>query len=661
MGNFKYRPDIDGLRALAVLFVLFFHFDLGVEGGFIGVDIFFVISGYLITGIILNAQENDNFCLKDFWIRRLRRILPASTFVVITTLLAGFFLLIPDDYVKLAQSVKWQQLMLANVYFWRNANYFDGAAELKPLLHTWSLSVEEQFYLFLPFFLVFTKKTRKVALYIFKTVFVISFLLSMWGVRHSQMATFYLLPTRCWELLLGALLAFRHTQTYLKSRNKCEILSVVGLISILYTTFFYTTSTLFPAEGALFPCLGAALLIEANRYQQTKLGKFLSYKPLVFIGLISYSLYLWHWPIIAYSNYWFGTEFSLPFKLVSLALCSILATLTWKYVETPFRTKKGFDSAKSMTFAPAITSLLGILLCTSVIEHNNGFPGRLPESLNTIVSLNSSKKAPYNHLIKPEEKKPYSIGRTDLPDNPISFFLWGDSHGLAIAKMLDRVAGELDIRGQYAISLATTPLLDTWKYSGEYPKNLRWNSAVCDYIIDNKIPCVILVSRWSHSFSGMTSYKHKEISEKPEAALELGLRTTFNKLSSAKTKVIFVKQVPEQPYDRPDLILLRSKLFGSDIPPTITLEEYQDSQAIVNKILDKVLTDFPEVTVIDPSQHCFDENKDLIFSNSEATYYRDDDHLLADGAMYFFGDVFKTLLGEIELQGNTDPSTENNP
>jgi peptidoglycan/LPS O-acetylase OafA/YrhL len=203
MIEFKYRPDIDGLRAVAVSMVLLFHAGLGFPGGYVGVDVFFVISGFLITGLILKEQKAGTFTLANFWMRRIRRIIPAATVMVATVLIAGFFLLLPTDYVELGQSSIAQQLMLSNVYFWRSTGYFSGFAELKPLLHTWSLAVEEQFYIGYPFLIIILSRFRRrnIALFI-ALLTAVSFATSQYGVEHYPNATYYLLPTRAWELLI---------------------------------------------------------------------------------------------------------------------------------------------------------------------------------------------------------------------------------------------------------------------------------------------------------------------------------------------------------------------------------------------------------------------------------------------------------------------------
>jgi peptidoglycan/LPS O-acetylase OafA/YrhL len=268
----KYRAEIDGLRAVAVLSVLFFHANIGVSGGYVGVDVFFVISGYLITGLILKECDRGTFRIVEFWERRVRRIVPVLTVVVLSCLVAGWFLLLPLDFKELGQSVVAQAMLLSNVYFWRESGYFAQAAEVKPLLHTWSLAVEEQFYLIYPVALVaLTRLSRKALVATIVFLCSVSLILSIYSSYRHPSANFYLLPTRAWELLMGSFLAALPTQRA-SIRWLTECLSWGGLISILCAACLYGDDTRFPGIAALLPCVGTALVIWANGHTLTSLG-----------------------------------------------------------------------------------------------------------------------------------------------------------------------------------------------------------------------------------------------------------------------------------------------------------------------------------------------------------------------------------------------------
>ncbi|MCP4923786.1 MAG: acyltransferase, partial [bacterium] len=345
----RYRPEIDGLRALAVLPVLFYHAGIpGFSGGFVGVDVFFVISGYLITSIILKEIEAGTFTLSHFWERRARRILPALFTVIISCFIAGWFFLLPGDYKELGDSALAQSFFVSNVFFWRKVGYFATAAETKPLLHTWSLSVEEQFYIFFPLLLLVFSKfcSRKNLLKFVMAGLVLSLTLCIW-IQHSKIAfelspiwfdnagaAFYLLPTRMWELLIGAALTFSPIAL---NFNRRATFGVFGIFGILTAIVFYNDQTIFPGYTALLPCMGAALILWSNERKVNIVGRFLSLKPLNFIGKISYSLYLWHWPLLAFPQYWLDRKLSILEACLALTITFFLSILSLKYIEMPFR------------------------------------------------------------------------------------------------------------------------------------------------------------------------------------------------------------------------------------------------------------------------------------------------------------------------------------
>lgn len=305
VSELRYRPDIDGLRAVAVLAVVLFHAGISsISGGFVGVDVFFVISGFLITTIIVKEIRRGDFSLTVFYERRIRRILPAFFVVMLFSAVVAYSLLLPQDFENFGKSLVAASLSVSNLLFWRESGYFDSTAELKPLLHTWSLGVEEQFYLFFPLLLMFIARffKQRWTLWIVLIAFS-SLLLSAWGAKHQPSATFYLLPTRAWELALGGLLAMGGVPP-IHQRFWREIEALLGLGLIVWGISALTPESSFPGLNALYPCLGAALVIHAGSSGPSMVGNVLSWRPLVLIGLISYSLYLWHWPLLVFAKYY---------------------------------------------------------------------------------------------------------------------------------------------------------------------------------------------------------------------------------------------------------------------------------------------------------------------------------------------------------------------
>jgi len=319
----EYRKDIDGLRAIAVMIIVFFHLKMPfISGGFIGVDIFFVISGFLITSIIVRDVEANSFSLSNFYERRIRRILPAYFCVTICTLIASYFLFLPDSYVDISWSVIASNLYISNFFFYAETGYFQVAPEAQPLLHIWSLSLEEQYYILLPALILFLWQyggQRKLLKVIGVTTF-LSFVYSAIYVHHNTEFTFFMLPTRFWEFGVGSLLALSNIRDLKINVLSQLMLGVFGLLCIALPTFMYTKAILFPGLSALPVCVGVGVLIVLGKTKNI-ISTLLSLSPLTFIGKISYSLYLWHWPLIAFFSQRYGAP-SFDQKLILLALSS---------------------------------------------------------------------------------------------------------------------------------------------------------------------------------------------------------------------------------------------------------------------------------------------------------------------------------------------------
>ncbi len=372
-----YRREIDGLRAIAVLPVILFH--AGFEtfrGGFVGVDIFFVISGYLITSIIVAEIEQGKFSILNFYERRARRILPALFLVMLVCIPFAWFWLLPSNMKEFSQSLISVSLFASNIFYWRHSGYFAAVTELEPLLHTWSLAVEEQYYVLFPLFLMLVWRFgRGWILFLLALIGIISFSLAQWWSIAYPSAAFYLLPTRGWELLIGAFASFYLSKVNRKEFSKIlsEISGAIGLILILYSVFFYNQQTPFPGLYALVPTLGAVLII-IFATQQTIVGKFIGNNAFVGIGLISYSAYLWHQPLFAFAR---RISLKEPNGYIFAVLCLavlFLAFISWKYVELIFRKK---DIVRSKTIF--LISISGILFFVGVGflgYRNEGFDNR---------------------------------------------------------------------------------------------------------------------------------------------------------------------------------------------------------------------------------------------------------------------------------------------
>ena len=362
-----YRAEIDGLRAIALIPVILFH--AGFEwfsGGYVGVDVFFVISGYLITSIILKEKEAGSFTFSYFYERRARRILPALFFIMLVCIPFAWFLLLPHELIDFGKSLVATSLFSSNILFWLESDYFAADAELIPLIHTWSLAIEEQFYLFFPLIMIFFWALGKRRLFwILSIIAIVSFALSEWGWRHFPEANFYLLPSRVWELMVGALIAFYLSQNKKPKGYIGELGSILGLSLILLAVFFLDKTHPFPSLYALSPVIGTALVILFTR-SETLVYRMLSWKVLTLIGLISYSAYLWHQPLFVFTRLYLIEE-PEPWLMGLLSILTmVLAYFSWRFIEAPFRDKRRFTQRQIFLFG-FLGSLLFIGIGVTII------------------------------------------------------------------------------------------------------------------------------------------------------------------------------------------------------------------------------------------------------------------------------------------------------
>ena len=529
VSDFSYRPEIDGLRAVAVLAVLFFHARLGCPGGFVGVDVFFVISGFLITSLIWRDLEQGQFSFAHFWERRARRILPALFVGTFAVLLAGAWLMLPDDYRSLGQAAASQSVFAANVHYWRESGYFATAAEVKPLLHTWSLAVEEQFYLFMPFLLfglfhVKRLRTRTNLILVLSLLFLGSLAISIYGVSRYRTASFFLLPTRAWELLAGSLIVFLPKSDWLKnSRRFCEALAWSSLLCLLVPVFVYNDATPFPGLAALPCCMGTGLLIYIHGHGSTGLGKLLSTRPLVFVGLISYSLYLWHWPLLAFGNYLALESLSVIARCVMLAVGFALAVISWRYVETPFR-KRALGSTRPQMFGYAGAMLVCLLVSGWVVLAQQGMPGRYTES-NLALGSGKQDRNVYPNLSLHDIRQSQLERIGDVqPDKSIAIMVWGDSFAMAALPAIDEFLDERGMAGVAAMHTSTPPMIGFSHAEGKGVQHQKeaYDAELLRYVQAKQIPDVVLVACW-RVYAKQTGFE-AALLDTVEALVKVGAR-----------------------------------------------------------------------------------------------------------------------------------------
>lgn len=445
----KYRPEIDGLRTIAVVPVIFFHAGFGLfSGGFVGVDIFFAISGYLITMVLIEDLENGRFSIMNFYERRARRILPALFLVMACSIPFAWMWMLPEQMTDFAHSLIAVSLFVSNILFWQESGYFAPAAEQKPLLHTWSLAVEEQYYLFFPVFLFLVWRFGKDRVFWMIVILAtFSLLLTELGWRRAPSANFYLAPTRAWEIFAGSIAAFIVRKQGVREN---QLLSMIGLMAITGSIFLYDPETPFPSVYALMPVLGTVLIVLFGG-TQTFVARLLSTRVMVGIGLISYSAYLWHQPLLAFARV--RTIHEPPLILMgALGLLSIgIAYLCWKYVERPFRAgAKPIIRERNGIFAASVMGLCAFIAVGFAVR--DGVPDRFqrwydPETTQLTLPLMADGYCFRDFQVSPEldvqtELPDCRIGQQNVPSRGLVF---GDSLAAQWEPFLDAFGKDNDL------------------------------------------------------------------------------------------------------------------------------------------------------------------------------------------------------------------------
>lgn len=516
MSSPKYRPDIDGLRAFAILPVLLYHAGVpGFPGGFVGVDVFFVISGYLITLILVREITEDRYSVRSFYERRIRRIFPALLTVLAFVLVASPAFLLPSDFASIGRDAISALLFVANINFWRQSGYFAADAEAKPLLHMWSLGVEEQFYLITPIalFLIFRYAPRYRMLLV-SIGFATSLAACIYLTPLKPSASFYLLPTRAWELLAGSLLAlFVSRRDEILNGSSVALNNALGLVGIgliLFAIASFTKTMVFPGYWAIVPVAGAALLILSGQGSWT--GRLLSSAPLVRVGLISYSLYLWHWPLIVFfRNY--GWLDSAGGKFTVIALSASAAWATWRFIESPTRNKIFFSGPRlAMTVVSA--SLL-IIATSAIFSSLNGWSSRYSE---TVVALDASRddRSPDRERCHFEGGLPPLEKSCVLGKGEPTVAVWGDSHGVELAKAMSEEG--FAVR---ELTYSSCPPAPTQPSKPERPYCQEHNSRVLTYLsTESSVKWVVLVAFYGNNItqSGELQYRIADTAMRLRAA-----------------------------------------------------------------------------------------------------------------------------------------------
>ena len=610
------------------------------SGGFTGVDIFFVISGYLITDVIASAIDKGEFNILTFYEHRIRRILPTLLLVMSICFVVAWFLMLPQDMKIFSQSLISSSAFVSNIFLWRTSGYFDVAGETKPLLHTWSLAIEEQFYMFYPILLASLwgfgkKKTYSILLFLTLISFLSTVLLS----EIKPIATFYLLPTRCWELLIGSLIAETFICDFRRRLNK-TILNFGGLGGIILLAFgiySFDKNTSYPGVNTLFPTLGTALIL-LFATKNTICGKILSSKFLVTIGLFSYSAYLVHQPILAFARYYSMEQLSPSVLSVLLVASLFLAHISWMYVENPFRDKRFVDS-RTIFISFAIGSLF--LCCIGLAGHlTEGFSTRSDFLKYKVLNYDISKTGylpcteeltndgiNLNYCLRSSQKK-------------IQAALIGDSH--AQDKYYGIENNDFE-RGWLLIGNSSCPpLLGINVVSTQFNCREKFDKIV-KYILNNTNISTVVISYYGQYHYDF-AYAADEISSKtgPEIIkltddhgtdssktelFYIGFSKMIKTFIDAGKSVYLVIDIPELPYFPRNCISGRSNCL---VPKEKVLERQADHRMMIERIK----TSFPQVSVYDPI-NVFCDQESCSYKNDNVVLYRDSHHLSIDGSNYY--------------------------
>lgn len=633
----KYRPDIDGLRAVAVLAVLAFHLGLGpFDGGFVGVDVFFVISGYLIGLIILTEAESGSFSILRFYDRRIRRILPALFFMLAVMTPVCAAVLLPGPFKSYSESLIACVLSAANLFFYSTTNYFGDPAGTQPLIHTWSLGVEEQFYIFFPLLVMLAHRWFRGRLkLVCVSVALASFGYGCWLVGRDPSAAFYLPGARAWELMIGVLLAAGLVPA-IAARVVREGVALVGVAMLAVAIFWFDKATPFPGLAALLPCLGAAAIIHSGTRGDTLVARALSVKPAVFVGLISYSLYLWHWPLIPIlDRHLLSTFADHTYGKVALLIGAIaMATLSWWFVERPFRGKARIGR-RTVFLAAGIGALVLIGVGVAGVA-SGGWPGRFsPRVVRIAAYLDNyetnkfrqgqcflSRQDPYGNFDR-------AACLPQVPGKP-SVLVLGDSHA---AHLWAGLTATLDANVLQATAQGCRP---TWPLAADAPSN-----------------CARLMGEF---------FKGKLLAKKPDLLVLAGLwrpddvkrlPATLDYLKAQGINVVLMGPVPAYKHSLPLLLVQAERRGDPALPARERDRSYDETDAKMGAIAVEKQVRYVSLTQI----LCFDAEHCLTILPGGNPVQFDTGHLTAEASAFLMSVVaFRGAFGAIPVRRNDGAS-----
>lgn len=657
--NIAYRPDIDGLRAVAVASVVLFHAGVPyVAGGYVGVDIFFVISGYLITSIILKDLDAGCFSFLGFYERRIRRILPAFSVVALVTTFAALAILPPFELERFGKALVASLLFASNFWFWDQSGYFAEPAEQEFLLHTWTLSVEEQFYVLWPLclWLLARPPLRRARPYVLPAMVVLSLAISQYLASAHPAAGFYLIHSRFWELGLGALLAFSRDRIP-ASDLVANTYGALGLALIAFAVFAFGPDTTFPGFNALVPCLGAALLIHSGA-RSTAAARLLSLRPVVFLGLISYSLYLWHWPVLTLSKFYLARDLGTGEAAVALAVTMALSSLSWRYVELPFRRRTGAARRPLRALMGGAATIVAFVAVGAFTIDTHGLPSRAPPEL---VAMQDAARIhrPVGDACWPEGSdlpaaELCTIGASGAP----TVIVWGDSHADPWAAALAKQAEGRGFAMRQITKASCAPLAGAVRYERDkLDTDCRdFNRAALSEILAMPdVAAVVLVSRWSlytethplrssdRSIYLMDGDHSERTVDSSRRALEASLRRTVASLGEHGIRTVIVSQAPEFLTDIPPCVISARWRGGPEEHCFISAERSGQRLGASIALIRRIDQDAEKAAALFPDSYICDAVL-CRGAISDSLLYRDEHHLSVQGAERSLPDLLDLIF-----------------
>lgn len=648
MRSTSYRPEIDGLRAIAVLAVILFHFNSSLlPGGYMGVDVFFVISGYLITALIKKDIDNNQFKLSEFYLRRIKRIIPALYILLLVVTVVAVLILLPTDLKDYGRSLLSQSLFSSNIYFYFKSDYFDTPSLLKPILHTWSLSVEEQFYIFYPILLVMLfKLSRKYTVCILLLLFLLSLTACYCIYDHNQNAVFYLSPFRSWQLILGAMLNFVPVKAKPLNKSLAGIIAWIGLLAIFYSFVFLSKNVPMHGMSSIIPTIGTALMIIGNSNKITSAGLILTNRPVNFTGRISYSLYLWHWPLIVFYTYVLGDHISVISGCCIFAANYLLAFLSYRYIETPFR-HTNFLKKPLAFFLLTIAGAVFFLVAGYMINSRNGLPGRFSPAIKKMLLEAAERPGCMPRIVYNRHHEMKYINRcdTDQVTSP-GILVWGDSHSGMLQPVLKVLSDKYKEKfAFYNCPSALNVFLAYKDPSYEKSPCYQSNKEIISFIKNNHIKCVLFASSWSQYTEGRElkmegagendklyadSLTTHFSTDDAKRVFQSKITYTVNLLTRLNVDVWIMEQVPQHEFWAPNEIAKR-KVYNQDTTRIgRVLSDHLKRQSFVNGIF-KQLNKDKHVHLLDPAPYFITGKNFLTVYKNGKSLYLDYNHLSVAG------------------------------